>query len=160
MASVSSRTVASMSSRSSVSAGVMNRTVIVTVDAVVPAMVDSVSVRMRTIIIAPAVIAVDWIVPATSAPSERTVEVIQSHIQLILIIRENISQVGVPPAPPCAVYVCTAADTEQIIQVNLVSQLILLVGKVKLVCHLVGQEQGFALCLVDWHCACIQSRSQ
>ena len=114
--------------------------VVVVVESVVASSVHRISVRTCPVVVAAVGIAsVDRVVPSSSSPSQRTVEVVQTHVAVPLVSAEHVPEVGVAAAPPVSVEVALVVHAEQVVEVDLV-------------CHLVGEEQGFALCHVDRKC--------
>lgn len=86
-------------------------TVVVSVDAVVSTSVNPVSVRTCPIvIIAVCIASVDRIVPSSSSPCQRAVEVAEPNIKIILIVREDKAKICVPAAPPSSVEVAMVVD--------------------------------------------------
>ena len=127
--------------------------VVVVVESVVASSIYRISVRTCPVVVAAVGIAsVDRVVPSSSSPSQRTVEVVQPHVAVPLVSAEHVPEVGVAAAPPASVEVALVVHAEQVVEVDLVCQFILFVVEVELVCHLVGEEQGFALCHVDRKC--------
>lgn len=127
--------------------------VVVVVESVVPSSIYRIAVRTCPVVVATVGIAsVDRVVPSSASPSQRTVEVVQPHVAVPLVSAEHVPEVGVAAAPPASVEVALVVHAEQVVEVDFVCQLILFVVEVELVCHLVGEEQGFALCHVDRKC--------
>lgn len=92
-------------------------------------------------------------VPNACTEVERTIEVGCLAEHTVLPVEEHIAEVDVTPTPVVAVEFVIGVDTEQIVEVYLVSRLILVVGEVQLVSHLIGEEQRLFACLTVAHCA-------
>ena len=76
-------------------------------------------------------------------PSQRTIEVGQADVLVILIGGQNKLEVSIATAPPSTVHVVASVNTHHVVQINLVDSIILCICQVQLVGHLVGQIQGF-----------------
>ena len=85
-------------------------------------------------------------------PSQRTIEVGQADVLVILIGGQNELKVSIPTAPPSTIHVVTSVNTHHVVQIDLVDCIILCICQVQLVGHLVGQIQGFFLSLFITHC--------
>lgn len=106
-------------------------------------------------VVAMGVAGVDTEVPVAGVPVERTEKVGGGTEGIPLPAVENIADVGIAALPVRAKHVVLTGDSHQIVEVNLVSGLILCVGQIKLVCHLVGQEQCFVAGLFIAHGTCL-----
>jgi len=93
-------------------------------------------------------------VPVPCVPIERAVEIVGSAIESILPVEEYVTQVEVTSCPVVGIKVTCHINVHQVVEVNLVSGLILVVGEIELVCHLVGQEEGLLPCLLIAHGLC------
>ena len=121
-------------------------------------------------VVAVGVACVDAEVPVASLPVEWTVEVGGSQIGLVLPVEEDIAQVEVTLSPVGAIEVGLGIHAHQVVEVHLIGGLILLLGKVELIGHLVGEEQCLLACLLithgigchghcDEHCQCDKQSS-
>lgn len=108
---------------------------------------------MEVEVVAMRIASIDSEVPNTSVEVERAVEVSRIAEHTILPVEEHIAEVEITPTPVVAVQILVGVDTEQIIEVNLVSCLILVVGEVQLISHLISEEQSLFACLTVAHCA-------
>ena len=95
---------------------------------------------------------VDCEVPASCIPVERTIEVRGCAESSVLPVEQYVAEVEVALSPVCSVQVVIVTDTHQVVKVHLVGGLILVVGEVKLVSHLVGEEQCSLASLLVTHC--------
>ena len=97
---------------------------------------------------------IDAEVPVTGVPIQWAVEIGSCYESIPLPVEKDIAQVEIAALPVGSVHIVTAGDTHQIVQIDLIGCLVLLVSQVQLVCHLVGQEQGFVASLLITHCVC------
>ncbi len=91
-------------------------------------------------------------VPKAVEPIDRAIEVSCLEEILVLPIEKDIAQVEVAPSPIVAIEVCFRGDTHKIVEVNLVACLILLLSKVHLIRHFVGEEESLLASLLEAHC--------
>ena len=106
-------------------------------------------------VVAARIAGIDAEVPVASLPEQGTVEIGCGAESLPLPGIENVAQVQVAALPIGAEHIVTAGDAHQIVEIDLVGGLILSIGKVQLIGHLVGQEQGFAAGLFITHGVCL-----
>lgn len=99
-----------------------------------------------------AVVAIDIERPTAVLPAQRTVEVVQAHILVVLMHREDILQVGIAAVPGSAEDIVATAHAHHVVQVDLIHRLVLRHGEVQLVSHLVTQEQRLVLGCAITHC--------
>ena len=90
-------------------------------------------------------------VPIACVPIKRAIKIGGVAVHAILPIEQNVTQVQVAALPVEAVQVVVVVDAHQVVEVNLVSRLILVIGEVQLVSHLVRQEQGLPTRLIVTH---------
>lgn len=112
-------------------------------------------IEMRTAkveVVAVWIAGVDCEVPASCIPVERTIEVRGCAESSVLPVEQYVAEVEVALSPVCSVQVVIVTDTHQVVKVHLVGGLILVVGEVKLVSHLVGEEQCSLASLLVTHC--------
>ena len=95
---------------------------------------------------------IDAEMPVACVPVEWAVEVAGSYVCLPLCVEQNVAQVAIAALPVVAIDIVIARHTHQVVEVDLIGGLILLVGKVQLVSHLIGQEQGLVASLFVTHC--------
>ena len=93
-------------------------------------------------------------VPVACVPVEWTIEVFCCAEATILPIPEDVAQVEVTSCPVCSIAVVHGVYTHEVVEVYLVCCLILLFCQVKLVCHLIGEEQSLLTSLLITHCVC------
>ena len=103
-------------------------------------------------VVAVGIACVDAEVPVSSLPVEWAIEVGGSEIGLILPVEQDVAQVEVALLPVDAIEVGLGVDTHQVVKIHFVGGLVLLLGQVKLVSHLVGEEQCLLACLLIAHC--------
>ena len=119
----------------------------------VAAAIDGIEPRITVVeIVTVRIAGVDTKVPVTSVPVERTVEIACRTEGTILPVEQDITEVQVTVCPVGTVKVVIVIDTQQIVEVDLESCLILILGKIQLVGHLVGEEQSLTACLLVAHC--------
>lgn len=94
---------------------------------------------------------IDTEVPVACVPIERTIEVACCAEGAVLPVKQNIAEVKVTAVPICAIYIVSSGHSHQVVEVYLVGSVILRVGEIKLVCHLVCEEQSLAACLLVTH---------
>ena len=80
--------------------------------------------------------------PATIAPSQRTIEILDTEEFLILIGRQHTLYLKVALLPQIAVEIKRRAYTHKIVEVDLIDRFILRWREIQLIGHLVRQEQG------------------
>ena len=97
---------------------------------------------------------IDTEVPVTCIPVERTVEITGCDIGIPLPVEQYIAQVEVATLPIGSENVSSSSDSHQVVEIDLISGLILLVGQIQLVCHLICQEQCLVTGLLIAHCTC------
>lgn len=97
---------------------------------------------------------VDAEVPMASIPIQRTEEIGGSTEGSPLPVEQDVAHVKVAALPVGAEHIVATGHTHKIIKVYLVCSLILLVGEVKLVCHLVREEKSLVACLLVAHSFC------
>ena len=98
--------------------------------------------------------------PIATAEVERAVEVSCITEGAILPVEQHVAHVEVAVAPVGAIKVVHCVDTHQIVEVYLISSLILVVGEVKLISHLVGEEQSLLASLLVAHCVCRERKRE
>ena len=94
---------------------------------------------------------VDAEVPVASFPVEGTIEIAGCDKGIPLPVEKNITQIEVATLPVDAKHVRATRHTHQIVEVDLVTSLVLLIGEVELIGHLIGQEQGLSAGLLETH---------
>ena len=97
---------------------------------------------------------VDGEMPVASVPVEWAIEVSGSQEGSVLPVEENVAQVGVALSPVCSIQVVVSVYPHEVIQVHFVCSLILVVGKIQLVCHLIGQKESLLASLLVTHGRC------
>ena len=118
----------------------------------VTATIGNVEVRTSEVeVVTMRIAGIDAEVPIASAPVERTVEIGGGAESFPLPGVEDVLQVDVATVPVGAEHVVTAGYTHQIVEVNLIGCLVLCISKIKLVGHLVGQEQRLVASLFVTH---------
>ena len=80
-------------------------------------------------------------------PCERTIEVRQADVLVVLIGGQDILKVRIAALPPNTVHVVASVDTHHVVQIDLIDCIILGICQGKLPSHLVGEIQGFFLSL-------------
>jgi hypothetical protein len=143
---------------SSWGAEVLSMTIVVTTTSMnVPGMsatIGGIEVRTSEVeVVTVGIAGIDTEVPVACLPVEGTVEIAGCQEGIPLPVEQDIAQVEVTALPIGSEHVMTARHAHQIVEVDLVSGLILLIGQVELVGHLVGQEQGLVAGLLIAHCA-------
>lgn len=96
-------------------------------------------------------------VPVTVTPIERTVEVKGIAECSVLPVDEYVAEVEVTVCPVWSIKVCLGSDTHEIVKVDLVCSFILVVSKIKLISHLVSEEESLFSSLLKTHCVCTES---
>ena len=94
---------------------------------------------------------VDAEVPVTSLPVEGTVEIAGGHIGTVLPVEEDITQVEIPTSPVDSIQVIITVDAHQVVEVDLISSLILILGEVQFISHLISKEQSLITSLFVTH---------
>ena len=92
-------------------------------------------------------------VPET-VPVERAIEIVGCAESAILPVKEDIAEVEVALCPVVSEDIIGRVDTHQIVEVNLKGCLILFLREVKLVSHLVCEEESLLLSLLITHGTC------
>ena len=95
---------------------------------------------------------VDAEMPVASLPVQWAIEISGCQVGLILPVEQYVTQVEVALCPIHTIKVCLGVYAHQVVEVNFVCCLILLFGKIELIGHLVGQEQGLLTGLLITHC--------
>ena len=95
---------------------------------------------------------VDAEVPVACLPIEGTVEIAGCQEGIPLPVHKDITQIEVATLPIDAKHVRATSHTHQIVEVDLITSLVLLVGEVELIGHLISQEQGLSAGLLETHC--------
>ena len=94
---------------------------------------------------------IDAEVPVTSLPIKGTIEVTCCQVGLILPVEQYVAQVEIALCPVYTIKVCLGVNAHQVVEVDFICCLILLFGKIELIGHLVGQEQGLLASLLITH---------
>jgi hypothetical protein len=81
---------------------------------------------------------VDAEVPVACFPVEGTVEIAGCQEGIPLPVEKDITQIEVATLPVDAKHVGATCHTHQIVEVDLITSLVLLVGEVELIGHLIG----------------------
>lgn len=97
--------------------------------------------------IAVGVACVDDETERAAVPVQRVIEIGGGHIQVVLPRTQHKAEVAVATAPVVAVDIATITHAVEIVEIDFVDGLVLFGTEVQLISHLVGQEQGFPLCL-------------
>ncbi len=97
---------------------------------------------------------VDAEVPVAPVPIERTIEVEGIEVGAILPVEQNVAQIEVALPPVGPVEVVVSVYSHKVVEIDLVGCLVLLVGQIKFIRHLVGEEQCLLTCLLIAHCVC------
>ena len=92
--------------------------------------------------------------PIACVPVERTIEIGGVTESTILPRQQDVAEVEVATLPIETIQVVDGAHTHQVVEVYLVCCLILLVGEVKFIRHLVGEEQRLLTGLLITHSSC------
>ena len=120
---------------------------------VVSTLVAHISLRMCLVEMAlVAVVGVDIESPSTPMPCQRTIEVGQADILVILVSSQNKLKVSIATAPPNTVHVVASVNTHQVVEIDFIDCLILCCREVQLVSHLVRKEQSLILGCIIAHC--------
>lgn len=131
---------------------------------VVPAMSSAIGVEesgtAEIEIVAVRIARVDAEMPEPRAPIEGTVEIACRQIRAVLPVEQDIAQVNIAALPVSPVNLVGVVHAQEIIEIHLIGGLILLLGEVKLVCHLVGQEQSLLSSLFVTHGVCRERHSK
>jgi hypothetical protein len=80
--------------------------------------------------------------PATIAPTQRTIEILYTEEFLILVGRQHTLYLKVALFPQIAVEIKRRTYTHKIVEVDLIDRFILRWREIQLIGHLVRQEQG------------------
>ena len=94
---------------------------------------------------------IDAEVPVACLPVEGTVEIAGCQEGIPLPVEKDITQIEVATLPVDAKHVGATCHTHQIVEVDLITSLVLLVGEVELIGHLIGQEQSLSAGLLETH---------
>jgi hypothetical protein len=102
-------------------------------------------------VVAMGIAGIDAEVPVTSLPVQGAIEIGGCQVGLILPVEQYVAQVEVALCPIHTIKVCLGVHAHQVVEVDFVCCLILLFGKIELIGHLVGQEQGLLASLLITH---------
>jgi hypothetical protein len=86
---------------------------------------------------------IDPELPATIAPSQRTIEILQSEEVFVLVRRQHPLNLKVALFPQVAIEIELRTYTHKIVEVDLIDRFVLGRREIQLVGHLVRQKQGF-----------------
>lgn len=101
-----------------------------------PAIAD-VDGRTIEVVVAVAVVVADRVVPAMPSPTNRTEEVVERAVEIILPIEEHVAEIHVAIVPIRAIAIGGGADAHEVFEIDFVSTVVLLRREVEFVGHLV-----------------------
>ncbi len=114
-------------------------------------------------IVAIRIAAIDSEVPEAISPIDWTIEVCCVEEHVILPVIQHVTQVRVTIVPIVAVEIRLTSDRHQVVEVYLITSLILVFIKIKLIRHLISKEERLLACLLVTHgvrCACDCAKHQ
>jgi hypothetical protein len=103
-------------------------------------------------VVAVRIAGIDAKVPIACAPIQWTIEVAGCDICLPLCIEQYIAEVAVAALPVVTIDIIVTRHTHQVVEVDLVGGFILLISKIQLVSHFIGQKQCLVASLFVTHC--------
>jgi hypothetical protein len=107
--------------------------------------------RMRIEEMTSCIMAIDGKVPAGIPPNNGTQEIICSHEKAVLPIIKDITEIGATMTIAQTIDIAMRTQTEQIIEVDFISIIILVCIEIQLVCHLIRKIKGLVTCLLVTH---------
>lgn len=96
--------------------------------------------RMPEVIIASSIMGADGEIPTGMPPMDGSEEIIQRGIEIVLPRKEDATQVHISVTPIAASTVGSPTNTQEVVQIHLISLVILFGGKIQFISHLIGQE--------------------
>lgn len=97
------------------------------------------------------IVSINAEVPYASVPVERTIEIACCTEGIPLPVVEYYLHIEVALTPTFSIDIVNSVDIHEVVEVDLVSSLILLLGQVELIGHLISKEQSLLTSLLVSH---------